>query len=248
MLKSRGARFAAIDDKLRKFVQMSRARTAADAYEAAISEWSKSAREALGVRSSIAEAETRAAFEAASCVDARTGFMHFDACRYLPGDLLTKVDRASMAVSLEAREPFLDHEMAQVATALPTHWKLRNGRNKYVLRRLLDRHFPVGLFDRPKHGFSAPVGAWLRGPLREHLRCELSAERVRQFGLLDPDAVTPLMDGFLAGNKGTSAAGLWFLLQLQRWAGRWLYGSQGAASATNAADPLDVVTAPARAS
>lgn len=248
MLRGRGERFAAINDKLRKFVQMSRATTAVDAYEGAVSEWCKTDREALGVRSAIAEAETRAAFEAASSVDARTAFMHFDACRYLPGDLLTKVDRASMAVSLEAREPFLDHEMARLAAALPTHWKLRNGRNKYVLRRLLDRHFPLGLFDRPKHGFSAPVGEWLRGPLRELLRSELSPERVRQFGLLDPAAVTRVLDGFLAGHKGTSAAGLWFLLQLQRWAGRWLFGSQGAASATDAADAIVVMTAPARAS
>lgn len=233
VLKGRGARFAAINDKLRKFVQMSRARTAFDAYQEAVSEWPREARAAFGVRSALAEAEARAAFDAAPTVDERMSFMHFDACRYLPGDLLTKVDRASMAISLEAREPFLDHEMALLAAALPTHWKLRGGRNKYVLRRILDRHFPRNLFDRPKHGFSAPVAHWLKGPLREMLRAELAPERVRQFGLLDPHAVARVVDGFLAGRKGSSAAGLWFLLQLQRWAGRWLVAAPIAAAAVD---------------
>lgn len=222
ILKSRGARFAAINDKLRKYVRMSRTGNACDAYLEAVSEWPGSARGALGIRSATAEREARAAFSAAKCVDMRTSFMHFDAARYLPGDLLTKVDRASMAVSLETREPFLDHEMARLAAALPTDWKLRGGQNKYVLRRLLDRHFPPGLFDRPKRGFSAPVAQWLRGPLRKMLQEELSPERLKEYGLLDPHAVASLMAGFLGDRKGGSAAGMWFLFQLQRWAGRWL--------------------------
>jgi asparagine synthase (glutamine-hydrolysing) len=151
--------------------------------------------------------------------------MHFDASRYLPGDLLTKVDRASMAVSLEAREPFLDHEMARVAAALPMHWKIRDGQNKYILRRLLDRHFERGLFDRPKQGFSAPIAQWLRGPLRDVVRQELSPANVRRSGLLDAEGVNSLVGGFLDGRPGASAAGVWFLLQLQQWAGRWLQSS-----------------------
>ncbi len=238
LLKGRGKQFAAISDKLRKFVRMSRTKDAFDAYQEAVSEWPGPARAALGVRSAVAEAEARGTFAAASTIDARTGFMYFDSCRYLPGDLLTKVDRASMAVSLEAREPFLDHEMARLAVALPTEWKVRGARNKYVLRRLLERHFPRGLFDRPKHGFSAPVGQWLRGPLREMLRAELSPERVRKFGLLDPQEVARVVDSFLAGQKGGSAAGLWFLLQLQRWAGRWLVPARSASHGPGATADL----------
>jgi asparagine synthase (glutamine-hydrolysing) len=215
-------RFAAIDDKLRKFVAMSRASSPFAAYEAAISEWSAKQRSNLGVRSELAEALAAKAFDATRPIDARTAFMHFDASRYLTGDLLTKVDRASMAVSLEAREPFLDHEMAKVAAALPTHWKIRDGKNKYILRRLLDRHFEPGLFDRPKQGFSAPIAQWLRGPLREVVRHELSPANVRRFGLLDPAGVDKVVTGFLQGRPGASAAGVWFLLQLQQWAGRWL--------------------------
>jgi asparagine synthase (glutamine-hydrolysing) len=246
-LKGQGARYAAINDKLRKFVSMSRARDDFSAYIATVSEWSVPSLKAFGVFSATAEAEAHAAFRAASGVDAGTNFMHFDACRYLPGDLLTKVDRASMAVSLEAREPFLDHEMARLATALPTAWKIRGGRNKYILRRLLDRHFPRRFFDRPKHGFSAPVAQWLRGPLREVLREELSPTRVQQFGLLDPQQVSRATDSFLAGRKGSSAAGLWFLLQLQRWAGRWLVSQPAASHITEPMDLAGPVTARAEA-
>lgn len=242
LLKGQGARYAAINDKLRKFAHMSRAQDEFAAYNETVSEWPSASLRALGVYSEAAAAEARAAFRAASSVDARTSFMHFDACRYLPGDLLTKVDRASMAVSLEAREPFLDHDMARLATALPTAWKMRGGQNKYVLRRLLDRHFPRGSFDRPKHGFSAPVAQWLRGPLREELRAELSPARVQQFGLLDSDEVSRATEGFLAGRRSISAAGLWFLFQLQRWAGRWLIPPAAAAYATDpqAAVPITV--------
>ncbi len=177
--------FAAINDKLRKFVRMSRARDEYSAYESAVSEWSA--------------VQCRQLFPAAGPRDRRgcelrcatrhryaDRFMHFDAARYLPGDLLTKVDRASMAVSLEAREPCLDNELARLAVALPSNWKIRNGQTKYVLRRILARHLPSELFDRPKQGFSAPVADWLRGPLRAQLQDELAPGRVKSFGILDP--------------------------------------------------------------
>ena len=215
-------RFAGIEDKLRKFINLSRARDTFSGYRATVSEWTPGQSSELGVYSPEFESDLGQAFQAADCVDDASRFMHFDLTRYLPGDLLTKVDRASMAVSLEAREPFLDHKLAALAIALPLEWKLRQGQNKYILRRLLDGHYPAGLFDRPKHGFSAPVGKWLRGPLRGVLEEELAPQRVREFGLLDSDAVQRAVAQFLAGGVNTSAAGMWFLLQLQRWAGRWL--------------------------
>jgi asparagine synthase (glutamine-hydrolysing) len=215
-------RFAGIEDKLRKFINLSRAQDTFSGYRATVSEWTPRQSSELGVHSSEFEADLAQAFQAADCVDDASRYMHFDLTRYLPGDLLTKVDRASMAVSLEAREPFLDHKLAALAIALPLEWKLRQGQNKYILRRLLDRHYPAGLFDRPKHGFSAPVGKWLRGPLRGVLEEELAPRRVREFGLLDADAVQRAVSEFLAGGRSTSTSGMWFLLQLQRWAGRWL--------------------------
>jgi asparagine synthase (glutamine-hydrolysing) len=222
MTRGEHQRFAGIEDKLRKFINLSRAQDTFSGYRATVSEWTSKQSSELGVRSSEFEAELARAFEAADCTDDVSRFMHFDLTRYLPGDLLTKVDRASMAVSLEAREPFLDHKLAALAVALPNEWKLRQGQNKYVLRRLLDRHYPAGLFDRPKHGFSAPVGKWLRGPLRGVLEDELAPRRVRELGLLDADAVQRAVTQFLAGGVSTSAAGMWFLLQLQRWGSRWL--------------------------
>jgi len=220
-IRGRGERFAGIEDKVRKFVNMSRARSAFAAYEATVSEWTSRQRVAFGCRVEDSDGAARAVFESVDVEDPREAFLHFDAAWYLPGDLLTKVDRASMAVSLEAREPFLDHEMARVAAALPFEWKVRAGREKYILRRLLERHFPARLFDRPKHGFTAPIGAWLRGPLRSRLDEELSADVVRRCGMLDPAAVRRSIDTFNDSGHNTSAAGVWFLFQLHRWARRW---------------------------
>jgi asparagine synthase (glutamine-hydrolysing) len=226
-----GPRFAAITDKLRKFVRMTHARDACDAYEAAISEWSAAQACAL-LGTARARSEVRTAFASVATAAPREQFMYHDLTRYLPGDLLTKVDRASMSVSLEVREPFLDHETARLAAALPPEWKVRNRQNKYVLRRLLSRYFPSEFFDRPKQGFSAPIGEWLRGPLRELLLQELAPARVRAFGILDPAAVTEVVEGFLSDSRGSgSPAGAWILLQLQQWAGRWLRGPVGAGGA-----------------
>ena len=223
MARRGGPRFAAIDDKLRKFVRMSRARDVFEAYDAAISEWP--AREAQGLlRQQPADSVgAREALDSVRGADSRDCFMHHDLTRYLPGDLLVKVDRASMFVSLEAREPFLDHEAARLAAVLPMHWKIRNGQNKYVLRRLLARYFDSRLFDRPKQGFSAPVGQWLRGPLRELFLEALSPHRVREFGLLDPRVAAQAVEGFLTpSSPRVSPAAAWILFQLQQWAGRWL--------------------------
>ncbi|HUJ52603.1 MAG TPA: asparagine synthase (glutamine-hydrolyzing) [Steroidobacteraceae bacterium] len=223
LARAGGPRFAGVSDKLRKFVRMSRQREEFAAYDATVSEWAPQQVRSLVGRPPAGLGSASAAYRSVTSADPRDRFMHFDMTRYLPGDLLVKVDRASMAVSLEAREPFLDHVAAAVAAALPMSWKVRGAQNKYVLRRLLARHLPAGLFDRPKQGFSAPVGRWLRGPLRAQLLAELSASRVHEWGMLDPAAVAAETSRFLAadGRSGT-AAGIWILFQLQRWADRWL--------------------------
>jgi asparagine synthase (glutamine-hydrolysing) len=219
--RGKGGGFAGINDKIRKFRRMSGARVPYKAYEAAISEWAPEDASRLLVTGASSERAARS-FAFGAGLDPEDSFMHFDSVRYLPGDLLTKVDRASMAVSLEAREPFLDHELARFGIAMPIEWKLREGRNKYALRRILARHLPNEIFERPKKGFSAPVGQWLRGPLKTLLQDELSPARVRQAGLLDADAVQRALGEFLAGGGRTSPAGIWFLLQIQQWAHRWM--------------------------
>jgi len=223
MARGGGPKFAAIDDKLRKFVRMARAKDAFDAYDATISEWAAPRSRDLVAHAPADSSGAAAAFNSVTGADPRDQFMHYDLTRYLPGDLLMKVDRASMFVSLEAREPFLDHEAARVAAALPVRWKIRNGKNKYVLRKLLARHLPMEHFDRPKQGFSAPIGAWLRGPLRQAFLEELSPARIRELGILDAKTTTEAVRGFLSGAPGGSAAGSWILLQLQQWAGHWLH-------------------------
>jgi asparagine synthase (glutamine-hydrolysing) len=219
--RGKGGGFAGINDKIRKFRRMAGSRVPFEAYEAAISEWAPEDAQALTASRAASDRAARS-FARGSKLDAEDSFMHFDSIRYLPGDLLTKVDRASMAVSLEAREPFLDHELARFGVALPLGWKLRDGRNKYALRRILARHLPNEIFERPKKGFSAPVGQWLRGPLKALVQDELSPARVRQAGLLDAGAVQRALDEFLAGGGRTSPAGIWFLLQVQQWAHRWM--------------------------
>lgn len=224
LARARGSQFAAIGDKLRKFVRMAKARAPFDAYEAVTSEWSRAQCRGLLAHPAEDLQDARATFQSiAGRCDPRDRLMHYDMTRYLPGDLLVKVDRASMSVSLEAREPFLDHEAAALAAALPMEWKVQGRRNKRVLRELLCGYFPASLFERPKHGFSAPVREWLRGPLREIFVHELAPARVRQFGILDEQAVQRATSGFLSSDHPeVSPAGAWILLQLSLWAGRWM--------------------------
>jgi asparagine synthase (glutamine-hydrolysing) len=138
-----------------------------------------------------------------------------DAVAYLPDDILTKVDRAAMAVSLETRVPFLDHRFAEIAARIPMSMKLRGG-GKWILRELLGQHLPRALFERPKSGFSMPMGAWLRGDLRDWAEDLLDASRMRQDGHLDPDRVRGRWRETLEGRRNASGA-MWAILMFQAW-------------------------------
>lgn len=146
--------------------------------------------------------------------------MMADSSFYLPDDILAKVDRASMAVSLETRAPLLDHRVLEYAWTLPDHFKIRGGKGKWILRQLLAKHVPTELFERPKRGFGVPLAAWLRGPLAPWMQDLLSADRLRQQGLYRPEAITPMVEQHLAGTHDWSYR-LWGLIMYQAWHERW---------------------------
>lgn len=212
-----GPGYAAIEDKVRKFVRMVRSESALAAYDAGRSEFSDAEVLSLLNTGSQAGAVNCMVRSSLLCSDWREDFMLADIQDYLPADLLTKLDRMSMAVSLEARDPFLDHRSAALAAALPMRWKIRNGNGKYILRRILARHLRSDHFNRPKQGFSAPIDKWLRGALRPTVEVTLAESSIHQAGLLDARSVRTVMHRFMSG-RGSSAAGLWHVLQLQSWA------------------------------
>ena len=142
--------------------------------------------------------------------------MMIDALTYLPGDLLTKVDRASMAVSLEVRVPFLDPDLFAFAWGLSHDQRVRNGQGKWVLRELLRRSLPDHLIDRPKMGFGVPVGQWLRGPLRSWADELLDPALVRDQGLLDPSVVERRWTAHRDGHADLTFQ-VWSLLMFQAW-------------------------------
>ena len=144
----------------------------------------------------------------------RLRMMYRDAMTYLPDDILAKVDRASMAVSLETRLPLLDHRVAEAAARVPVGMSISGGTGKKVLRRILYRHVPRALFERPKTGFAVPVGEWLRGPLRPWAEELLDPARLGD-GPIDPAPVRRRWAGHLAGADHT--ASLWSVLMFEAW-------------------------------
>jgi asparagine synthase (glutamine-hydrolysing) len=142
--------------------------------------------------------------------------MYLDTMTYLPDDILTKVDRATMASSLEGRMPFLDPEVATLAWRLPPALKVRAGTGKWLLRRLLHRYVPPALVERPKSGFGVPIGDWLRGPLRPWAEDLLEARRLGHEGLLAPEPVRRMWDEHLSGRRDRQFE-LWDVLMFQAW-------------------------------
>lgn len=142
--------------------------------------------------------------------------MFFDTLFYLPNDILTKLDGATMNVSLEARVPLLDHRVAEFASRLPISMKVHKGEGKWILRQLLNRHVPPRWTDRPKSGFSVPLNLWLRGPLRDWAEALLDERRIRSDGFFNPQPIREKWQEFLTG-RGAWQYHLWDVLMFQAW-------------------------------
>jgi asparagine synthase (glutamine-hydrolysing) len=146
--------------------------------------------------------------------------MYTDLVTYLPEDILTKLDRASMAVSLEARVPFLDYRLVELAWRLPLDFKIHRGQGKRLLRSILARHVPARLFDRPKMGFGLPLGDWLCGPLRPWAEELLDATELREGGVFHEAPIRQAWTEHLQ-RKRNRAVELWGILMFQAWQQRW---------------------------
>jgi asparagine synthase (glutamine-hydrolysing) len=198
-----------------------------DLYLGIVSHWSSPERLVLGGHEGPTALTSPGRW--ARLPDLTRRMMYLDMVTYLPGDILTKVDRASMAASLEARVPLLDHRVVEFAWQLPLDLKIRDGRGKWILRQVLSRYIPRELIERPKMGFGIPIDSWLRGPLRAWAETLLDERRLRDEGFLDPNAVRALWHAHLSGERNWQYR-LWNILMFEAWLEHWMVPGQDADS------------------
>jgi asparagine synthase (glutamine-hydrolysing) len=209
-LLPRALRVAQFGDKLHKGAPLLRSGSLDELYNSIMSQWREPG-PVIGVA-----VAGRADDRSLEGLDGVERMMAGDMLDYLPNDILVKVDRAAMAVSLETRMPLLDPEVVEFAWKLPLALKVRSGESKLVLREVLYRHIPRALIDRPKMGFGVPLDWWLRGPLRDWAESMLSEGRLRAEGYFDPRMVREVWASELRGNSKHGLK-IWTVLMFQAW-------------------------------
>ncbi len=210
----RHLRYANPGDKLHKLAEILAARDGDEIYRGLVSHWKAPASIVLGAyepATALTDPSRRAALG-----DFTQRMMYLDLVSYLPDDILVKVDRAAMGVSLETRVPLLDHELVEFAWRLPLSMKIRAGQGKWLLRQVLHRHVPRELVERPKMGFGIPIDTWLRGPLREWAEGLLDEARLKREGYFDPLPIRAKWHEHLSGRRNWQHH-LWDVLMFQSW-------------------------------
>jgi asparagine synthase (glutamine-hydrolysing) len=210
-------KYKRIGDKLHKFARVLDFKNEADLYQKLIQNWPETAvsGEIIDIATDIS---TAFKYEGLTLTER---MMWQDAIGYMQNDILTKVDRASMSVSLETRVPFLDNDVYQHAWSLPLDYKLYNGVTKYPLRKIISKYVPQKIMNRPKAGFGVPIDSWLRYELRNWAENLLSENALNQSGVLDTTKIRNIWLGHLSGKINEQYA-LWNVLMFQQWNSRKL--------------------------
>lgn len=201
-------------DKLHKLAEVLAVANPEDLYNGLVSHWREPADLVIGGHEPATALTDRSRW--ATLPDFTQRMMYLDLVSYLPDDILTKLDRASMAVSLEARVPLLDHRVVEFASRIPLEMKIRNGQGKWLLRQVLYQYVPSALIERPKMGFGVPIDIWLRGPLRDWAEELLGDRRLEQEGYFNPAPIRAKWAEHLAGTRNWQYY-LWDVLQFQAW-------------------------------
>lgn len=207
-------RWSLVGDKAHKLAGLLNAESPDSVYLGTISQCQNPAELVLG--SKEPNTMNRVIADSGSLPTLEEQMMLTDLRSYLPDDILTKVDRASMAVSLEARVPLLDHRVAELAWRIPLHMKIRDGVGKWVLRQILYKYVPQKLLERPKMGFGVPIERWLRGPLRDWAEDLLAEEALKQHQLLNVGGIRQKWKEHLSGRRNWQYL-LWNVLVFQDW-------------------------------
>jgi asparagine synthase (glutamine-hydrolysing) len=205
---------AQFGDKLHKLAEVLDAPGFTTIYARLVSQWKSPERVVPGVTLPLNVVDDAAAWPQLPSHSEQ--LMLLDAIGYLPDDILVKLDRASMAVSLESRVPFLDHELYAFAWRLPLAQKIRGGTRKWILREVLAQHVPRAMFERPKMGFGVPIGDWLRSDLRDWAESLLTPQRLRESGILDADTIGGVWREHLTGTRNHQYL-LWPVLMFEAW-------------------------------